>query len=235
VLFTSWKAAYRIKELVSKTNKYVPSDLNSSEFKLLDEVEHQNIMPFLRAYLKENKIIFYSLNLNILIFFAVFFYLLIQGFIQEGLKIGRGFQYFSYGVGITFLLIPVHEYLHVIAYRLVGASNTYLDMNLKRFYFMALADRSVVHKNDFIKVILTPFLSITLSCLLLFFLANNDFRILLLGLFLTHSVFCSGDFGLLSYIIQNSEKDIYTYDDKSSGKSYFFERIDTAIANNSDS
>ena len=217
---------------MNKPNSFVPEDLNSSEFKLLDEVEHKNITPFIRKYLKQNKIIFYSLNLNILIFFGAFFFLLTQGFIEEGFKLGREFQYFSYGVGITFLFIPIHEYLHVIAYRLVGARNTYLDMNLKQFYFLALADRSVVHKKDFVKVALTPFITVTLSCILLYFVVNNDFRILLLGLFLTHSTFCSGDFGLLSYIIQNNEKDIYTYDDKDTGKSYFFEKINRTTANN---
>ena len=127
-----------------KPNSFVPEDLGSSEFKLLDEVEHKNIMPFIRKYLKQNKIIFYYLNLNILIFFGVFFFLLTQGFIEDASKSKR-ISILFIRVGITFLLIPVHEYLHVLVYH-IGATNTHLDMNLKRFYFMALADRSVVHK-----------------------------------------------------------------------------------------
>ena len=85
--------------------------------------------------------------------------------------------------------------------------------------------KGVIDKNDFIKVILTPFLSITLICTALFFIVDHHSKILLLGLFLTHTVFCSGDFGLLAYIIHKGEKDIYTYDDKETGKSYFYEKV----------
>ena len=205
--------------------KYQPKDMMKPEFELLDELNHQELMPFLRKYLKNNKFLFYFINFHLFTFMALFFYFLIKGFIVEDWGIGNDFQNFSYGVGITFLLIPIHEYLHVLAYRIVGARHTYLDMNLKRFYFMALADKSVVHKNDFIKVILTPFLSITLICTALFFIVDHHSKILLLGLFLTHTVFCSGDFGLLAYIIHKGEKDIYTYDDKETGKSYFYEKV----------
>jgi hypothetical protein len=160
-----------------------------------------------------------------MLFFALFGFLISKGFMEEGLGLGTEFENFAYGVAITFLLIPVHEYLHVIAYRLVGARNTYLDMNLRQFYFLALADRSVVNRTDFIKVMLTPFFTITLLCLTIFLVVDGPLKMLPLGLFLSHTIFCSGDFSLLSYYIHHWEKEIYTYDDKKAGKSYFYERL----------
>lgn len=58
--------------------------------------------------------------------------------------------------------------------------------------------------------------SLPLQTILLDFLCEN---------FFTHTLFCSGDFGLLTYLETNQEKEIYTYDDKEKGESYFFEKI----------
>ncbi len=135
------------------------------------------------------------------------------------------FIYFSYGLLATFTLIPLHEYIHALAYKYVGAKNTSYDMNLKKFYFMAMADKFVANAKQFRIVILAPFITISLACLLLFFILSGNWIYFPIGLFFTHTLFCSGDFGLLCYYETHKQKDIYTYDDKATGETFFYEKV----------
>jgi hypothetical protein len=43
-----------------------------------------------------------------------------------------------------------------------------------------------------------------------------------LSIYLTHTAFCSGDFGLLSYFDFNKDKEVVTYDDRAGKVSYFY-------------
>ena len=179
---------------------YQVEELRAPNFRLLDELAHQNLMPFIRVQLERNKPVLYALNACMFLFMAFFFYFLLKDLVNGNGAISVQFLYFSYGVGLTFLLIPVHEYLHVLAYRVMGARNTYLDMNLQKFYFMALADQSVVNARQFRVVALTPFVTVSTISLILAIGLVGTWKLVALGLFLSHTVFCSGDFGLLSYL-----------------------------------
>ncbi|MBK7637511.1 MAG: DUF3267 domain-containing protein [Saprospiraceae bacterium] len=99
------------------------------------------------------------------------------------MKFGDCVSYLSFGIIFAFLLILVHEYIHVLAYKSQGANRTSYDSNWKKLYFMALADKFVANKKEFSIVALAPFVVIN--------------SILILGLFLVKGLWCFTILGTL--------------------------------------
>ena len=87
---------------------------------------------------------------------------------------------------------------------------------------MALADQFVANKKEFEVVALAPFAVISLTLLVLLFVASPSWTITIIGTLLAHTAMCSGDFGLLSYFEFHKDKQPVTYDDVESKTSYFY-------------
>jgi len=204
--------------------KIRPDELTNKGYVLLDELGHKELVPFIRIYMKKwtRYSIFYYLS-NVLIF-GLTGYLFMTGFNQPGFDLGNRFTHFCYGLAIAFALVPLHEYIHVLAYKTQGATNTSYDVNLKNFYFMALADKFVANKKEFVIVALAPFIIITTILSILFFIVNSNWTMTIIGVLLSHTAMCSGDFGLLSYFEFNKDKQVVTYDDIENRISYFYGR-----------
>lgn len=205
--------------------KIKPDQLTENGYVLLDELGHKELIPFIRANMKKRtkySVFYYLSNIFIFVFVG---YLFVQGNNLPEYSIGDRFTHLSYGLAISFALIPIHEYIHVLAYKLMGASNTSYDTNLKKFYFMALADKFVANKKEFEIVALAPFILITSMLVILLFIANASWILTISGILLAHTSMCSGDFGLLSYFEFNKEKQPVTYDDVENKISYFYGRI----------
>lgn len=207
--------------------KLAPEELEANGYVLLDKLEHMELIPFVRTYI--NKLTKYSavymisnvVALGVTAFFLVYYY-------KTGVfSMGDGLVNLSYGFAIAFALLPVHEYIHVLAYKSQGARHTSYDANLKKFYFLAVADQFVANKKEFQIVALAPFVIITSFSLILLFFTTPLWTMTVLGTILTHTAFCSGDFGLLSYFDFHADKDVVTYDDKASRISYFYASVKT--------
>lgn len=119
-------------------------------------------------------------------------------------------------------MIPIHEYIHVLAYKSQGAQHTSYDVNWKKFYFMALAHQFVADRTEFSIVALAPFVVITITLSLALFWANGLWHFTILGTLTMHTAACSGDFGILSYFYFHKDHDIVTYDDIENKISYFY-------------
>lgn len=204
-----------------------PEKLSEEGYKLLDELGHKELVPFIQTYLKKKTrfSILYYLS-NILAFLLVLYFLLVD-YSSVKIDFWDRFIYFANGLALAFLLIPLHEYIHGLAYKSQGALNTSYDANLRKFYFMAIADRFVANRKEFQVVALAPFMTINLILIALLFPANPMWKLSFSGILLTHITFCSGDFGLLSYFDFHKGKEVVTYDDKGKGISYFFAKIKT--------
>ncbi len=199
-----------------------PDGLDAKGFILLDELDHNEIAPFIRKYLNKfskTSILYYGLNLMLFVIPCIIFIMDIQK--PSTIIFDWGYHYFI-GFTIAFLLIPLHEYIHVLAYKSQGANNTSYDMNLSKFYFMALADNFVANSKEFMIVALAPF--ITISCILLLCLpfVSHDLVLTILGTLFAHTAMCSGDFGLVAYFEFHKNKKMVTYDDTKNKKSYFY-------------
>jgi hypothetical protein len=202
--------------------KIRPDELLVNGYVLLDELGHKELVPFIRAYMKKwtKYSIFYYLS-NLVVFGLAGFYF-VQGYNLPTYDIGDKFTHFAYGLAIAFALLPLHEYIHVLAYKSQGATNTSYDANLKKFYFMALADKFVANKKEFEVVALAPFVTITTTLIILLFAVSSNWTLTIVGILLTHTAMCSGDFGLLSYFEYNKKKQVVTYDDIENKVSYFY-------------
>jgi hypothetical protein len=117
---------------------------------------------------------------------------------------------FSCGVYIASLLIPIHEYIHVVAYRSQGAANTSYNVNWKKLYFMAVADQFVAGRQEFQIVALAPFAIISTVLFIAFLLVSPVWQFAVLGTFFTHTACCGGDFSLLSYFQYHSDREVVT-------------------------
>lgn len=204
--------------------KIKPDELSENGYFLLDKLEHKELVPFIQTYMKKRTkySVFYYIS-NFLVFGLVV-YLFVKGYNLADYSIGDRFTYFSYGLAIAFALLPLHEYLHVLAYKSQGATSTSYDANLKKFYFMALADKFVANKREFEVVALAPFVVITTILTILLFLVNTNWTLTVSSILLAHTAMCSGDFGLLSYFECNKMKQPVTYDDVENKISYFYGR-----------
>lgn len=204
--------------------KLKPEELKAQGYTLLDSLEHMDLVPFVRLYLKKKTVIsliYVIANVVIGASSGFWFY---YTYHAEMISFGTSSTYFSYGLAIAFALIPLHEYIHVLAYKSQGALQTSYDVNWKKFYFMALADKFVATKREFSIVALAPFVVISSALLVLLFVVSLPFSFTVLGVLLTHTAFSSGDFGILSYFYFHSKKEVVTYDDQESGISYFYGR-----------
>ncbi|MCF0054801.1 DUF3267 domain-containing protein [Dyadobacter sp. CY356] len=199
-----------------------PEQLNRGDFILLDTLGHMDIVPFIRKYIKKRtraSLFYMSINL---LFLACAGWYLGKNVGNGGFSLDDGVTHLSYGLALAFTLIPLHEYIHVLAYKSQGAQHTSYDSNLKKFYFMAIADKFVANRKEFQIVALAPFVVISLGLLILMFFTGKLWTLTIMGMLVVHTACCSGDFGLLSYFDFRRDKELLTYDDKEKGISYFY-------------
>jgi hypothetical protein len=135
------------------------------------------------------------------------------------------------GVGIVFtfsFLILLHELIHALAYRLVGVRNLSFGYNLRKFMFYVEADRQVINHDQFKKVALAPAVVIgALSVAGMIFFYNQPPFYFFLTIFSFHSLFCSGDFGLLCFFENRDYQEVLTFDVKDEGRMYFYGKNQT--------
>lgn len=206
--------------------KIRPEELEEKGYAKLDELDHKELVPFIQTYMKKRTKYSVTYYISNLIVFGIVGYLFVQNYNSPEYSFGVRFTHFSYGLAIAFALLPLHEYIHVLAYKSQGATNTSYDANLKKFYFMALADKFVANKKEFEVVALAPFVIITTILTFLFFIVSSNWTLTIASILLAHTAMCSGDFGLLSYFEYNKYKQTVTYDDVENKISYFYGRAD---------
>ncbi len=197
---------------------------------LLAQLGHSELVPFIQNAIKlsaKYRFLYYLVNDDT---FVQAGYLFKKGFHTSGFNVGSRFTYFCYGLVITFLLVPLHEYIHVLAYKSQGATNTSYAANLKKFYFMALTNKFVANKKEFEIVALAPFVSISSVLIIFLFFANAHWALTIVGTLLAHTAMRSEDFGLLNYFEFHKDKQIVTYDDVEHKISYFYGKSSDALA-----
>jgi len=132
--------------------------------------------------------------------------------------------FFFAGMACFAALIPLHELLHGLGYRLAGAHRVDYRVIWRQFVFYAIADRFVTRKHPFVLLALAPFVVINSLLLLLIVLLPSAWVPWLCGALFMHIAGCSGDFALLSYFFTHWNRDPVTFDDAVRGESHFFLR-----------
>ncbi|MEM6346898.1 MAG: DUF3267 domain-containing protein [Bacteroidota bacterium] len=199
-----------------------PQDLARLGYEQLDELDHTELIPFVQENLARRN--FWSLfywTINVLGFLGIIL-LFWKAIAWEDMSFWSGLKYTAFGVSASLLLIPLHEAIHALAYKIVGAKKTSYDANWRQFYFMAIADKFVANRREFQVVALAPFVVISTALLTPAIFLSLPWQFGLGALVLTHASFCAGDFGLLSYFAFRRHYEVVTYDDKANKISFFF-------------
>jgi hypothetical protein len=207
--------------------KLRPEDLlNENEFELLTEVTHQNLREFVVEQIREEKHIIRIYSVYQVVMMLIFIFILTQSIILS-FK-GHSESLINIGFGILFslsALIVIHELLHALAYLLSGAKKISFGFILKKFIFYALADRQVIASGAFHFVALAPLIVVKILCMIGFLVFYNEpLMYFILSVMCLHSLFCAGDVAMLAFYNLNRGKEIFNFDNRSEGKTYFYTR-----------
>lgn len=199
--------------------------LDSSRFQLLDTLHHLDLAPFLVAYyLKRSNRVVASHYVGMALFLC--------GAIWAGVAAGMSASAWwvqSGGVVLAWLvLIPIHEGLHALVYRLLGARDIRFGFSLRNLYAYAIAHRFVVDRREFTWLALAPTLAINGGLLILTGL-SEPLRFFALALSLLHFSSAAGDWAMLSYLWEKRAHPVFTYDDAATQSSFFYRRIEPTL------
>jgi hypothetical protein len=122
------------------------------------------------------------------------------------------------------VLLPLHELIHGLAYKLVGAKAVSYHADWRKLTFYAAADGFVASTREFYGVALAPFVIINAGLLLGYVLAGPPVAWVCLGALWLHTGGCAGDFALVSFLHRHRRKALVTYDDVAAAKSFFYAR-----------
>jgi hypothetical protein len=202
--------------------KLKPEELEKNGYVLIDGMNHLELIPFVKKFLHKRtwaSSVYYT-SVFLSFFFLLFF--CVTNYRSGNDSFGKILIQISLGVLLFFALVPIHEWIHLLAYKLVGAKKTSFNINLKKFYALAVADQFVVDKREFKIVAFAPFLIISVTLIVVSYLTGEWWKPAIFTMLLTHSLGCSGDFGLLSYFEFNKHMTIVTYDDLKENVSFFY-------------
>jgi hypothetical protein len=185
---------------------------------------HYDLIPFVVKYLFRKNTITLSWLMIMVAFFMWWIAAIVDGCFYGTFTFGS--VLFDSGIGFffTFLLIPVHELLHGIAYKICGASHVAYKANWRQLYFMAVADGFVARRKPFYFIGSLPFIVISTALLVPVFYTDPGIRLALLSALWLHASMCAGDIGLMSFFAENRRRDVVTFDDVPGGKAYFMSR-----------
>lgn len=124
-----------------------------------------------------------------------------------------------------FLILPIHEFIHGLAFRYIGSPRVSYGWSLKSLMVYAYSQLFPTTMREVAFVAVMPFLVITVAGLLALVIWPA-YTVLCITLLLIHTVGCLGDFALIRYYLKNRQRIIYTYDDvEGERRSYFFEKL----------
>lgn len=123
------------------------------------------------------------------------------------------------------LVIPVHEFLHVLPFIFTGAKNIRIGMDLKQFIFYVTVHREVITPFKFKIVAVVPFLIITSALLIMIYFVPALWKWNLSIFMFIHITMCAGDFAMLNFFHINRGKKVLSWDDADKKEAYFYEEL----------
>ena len=123
---------------------------------------------------------------------------------------------------VPVFLIPVHEGLHLIPFRMSGAKDIRYGADLRQGIIYVTAHRFVADLRLFSIVAFTPFVVITAVLIVTIIVCSPWWKwVLSLALF-THTTMCAGDAALIGFMRGLSYRNVYTWDDADRKEAYFY-------------
>lgn len=186
------------------------------------ELDFSNMIPFVISNIRKGGMIpLFYMTVNALSLFFIVIYGIWMA--RSGLS-GGGRIFWQIGSGVlagSLLIIPPHELLHGLAYRILGARKIKFGADMQQFIFYVTADRFPITKGELALLAMTPFVLINLVILVVTIYWMPQILLFSASLLLSHNIMCIGDFAILGYAFSLKSK-LYTYDDIEKKKSYFY-------------
>jgi hypothetical protein len=194
---------------------------DQSKFEKLIEINMQDVVSFVRRYYYQN--ITWVIVSHYLSTFLVLAFWIWTG-IMNKLNVDQWLTSFGYSVFAFFVLLPIHEGIHGLAYRMVGAKDIRYGYSLRKFYAYAIAPNYVVNARQFFWVAILPF-GVINSALIVLAILFPAWTMYFLATLLLHIGGTSGDFSLLNFVWIHRQRELYTYDDAETKTSYFYAKL----------
>jgi hypothetical protein len=204
--------------------KYSVRELqNENEFTLLHVLSLEDIVRFVFRQMRNRNlatVIFYAATLCSFVWMVLsFFYTLLPG--QWGWA--KITLHCFYGFILwPVILIPVHELIHAVVYKMAGAPNIKFGIKPESYLFYVTADKYVIGRKPFMIVAFTPFLIV--GVILLLFIVSTTYPLSwsLIACLFVHTTMCIGDLAIAGFFMAHHSKEIYTYDDTEKEETYFY-------------
>lgn len=195
-----------------------PENLDANGYELHARLEHEELMVFVKQYLfKRNAVMLFYWGFNLVLLAAV-----VYGMAVSDLPVKKILNKFFLGFALFFPIIPLHEWIHGIGYKLAGARSVQYKAVWKQLVFYAMADRFVTHARPFFLLAIAPFAIINTACIIAAFTLPPQWNWLAIGLLVIHTMGCAGDFSLMSYFREYRHRDPVTYDEVDNKISWFY-------------
>jgi hypothetical protein len=199
--------------------------VNDPSFRLILELEFDEMIPFVLENIRKRSIIslFYIIS-NLALLGMIIIYL-ISAFSRGDITFSILFK--QAGLGIvcgSIPVIPLHELLHGLAYRILGARKIRFGSDLKQFIFYVTADRFPVSGPEIYFLAFTPFMVINILLAGVTLLWMPQLILFTLFFLLSHNIMCIGDFAISNYVLKHGDGKVYSYDEIDRRRSYFFEK-----------
>lgn len=197
-------------------------ELEQHGLELKWRVSFCDLLPFIKEGLQDNNfyaLFYYWINILLILSLIITCIVLVT---LGWMGLGAYLLHVGTGVIMSFFLIPIHELIHGIAYKLLGAPQVKYGVILQKFMFYAIAHRFVTCRRDFTIAATAPFFIISLGILGTMFFVNLSVQVILLGILFMHTACCSGDFGLCGYFAKYKHYHLVLFDDAKERVSYFY-------------
>ena len=197
---------------------------DQSRFRQLQAIPYSDLISFVLDYIRRKSwlmILFWSVCM-IFAGIALTVRINIAGYFPMKTILSHSLMGF---IVFPVLMIPVHEFMHVVPFFLTGAKRIRVGADLKQYIFYVTAHRHVISARQFRLVALIPFLVISVALIILILYLPGLWKWSLSVLLFVHATMCAGDFALLNFYYINRHRKIYTWDDADEKMAYFYEEI----------
>jgi len=195
----------------------------SSRFVKVIELDHRELVPFVQYNLRHRTAVvwaYYTANMLLLLAVAM---MGAYDYTRHYLSLVDILVHCSYGFLLFFpFLLILHEWIHGLSYRWLGAAKVSYVAQWRKLVFFALADRFVVGRKGFALLAFSPFVIINTLLIIACLLTGGLWKWTFLAAMVIHTGGCAGDFALFNYFYRHRKQEVYTYDDAAEGKSYFY-------------
>ncbi len=206
---------------IRNKEKPTPEELQDfDKYKKLQDLDHNEMVPFILENLKNRNPVTAAFKHGTMILIAIVLFVWIGRWDTSAFFLGLGAGIlFTFTVGVL-----LHELLHLLVYKILGARKTKLKLLLDQGAVAAVADHFVVSEKEFYWLAFTPFVVLTLAGLTALFLTYGWVFYGVSAFLIMHATACLGDFSLAGFMYEHRKEEIYTYDDVQNDRSFFYKR-----------